>query len=87
LGELGARAASAERRPEVELELVGRLAGGGKRLHVDDATNAHVDAQEVMESDLVRVGGRSTGHSTVNGKAGFSGSFLAQSAAVARFVR
>ena len=57
LGQLSARTAAADLSPEVHFELVGRLARRGKWPHLDDAADAHVDLQEVVEGD-----GGSLGH-------------------------
>ena len=48
--ELSAGAADAK-RPEIDAQLVGRLAGFGKRLGLKDAADAHVDALEIGNVD------------------------------------
>jgi hypothetical protein len=48
---LGAGALAAELRPEVDLELIGGLAGVRERPNVDDAADADVHLEEVIEGD------------------------------------
>ena len=52
VGDLGAGAQHADHRTEVDGHLPGRLAGLGERLHLHDATDAQVEGEEPVGTDV-----------------------------------